>query len=126
MNTIFWLQISTAYLTIGILMLIIVDSCGDFKFSDEYLSRLWTLLLWVRGYCQGFEKNQRTGYYSWSITMLEVNNIYQGDCLDLLKQLEDESINLVITSPPYKNLRQYSVKSQIWGGSLECNHEWID
>ncbi len=34
---------------------------------------------------------------------METNKIYQGDCLELMKELEDNSIDLVITSPPYKN-----------------------
>ena len=29
------------------------------------------------------------------------------DCLEGLKMLKDESINLTITSPPYDNLREY-------------------
>lgn len=29
--------------------------------------------------------------------------VYTGDCLDLLRQTPDESISLVITSPPYNN-----------------------
>lgn len=28
--------------------------------------------------------------------MLEINKIHQGDCLELLKQIEDNSINLMI------------------------------
>jgi len=32
---------------------------------------------------------------------MEVNKIYQGDCLDILKTFPDESIDMVITSPPY-------------------------
>jgi len=39
--------------------------------------------------------------------MLELNKIYQGDCLELMKQIEDNSIDLVVTSPPYDNLREY-------------------
>jgi len=34
--------------------------------------------------------------------------ILQGDCIDLLKKLEDESINTCITSPPYWGLRDYN------------------
>ena len=38
--------------------------------------------------------------------MLELNQIYNENCLETLKKLEDNSINLVITSPPYNmNLR---------------------
>lgn len=33
--------------------------------------------------------------------MLELNKIYNVDCLEGLKQLDDESVDLIITSPPY-------------------------
>ena len=33
--------------------------------------------------------------------MLELNKIYQGDCLEVLKTLPAESMDIVITSPPY-------------------------
>lgn len=38
--------------------------------------------------------------------MLELNQIYNESCLETLKKLEDNSIDLVVTSPPYNmNLR---------------------
>ena len=45
--------------------------------------------------------------------MIEVNRIIQGDAKEVLKTFPDESIDSVITSPPYWNLRDYSVKGQI-------------
>ena len=39
---------------------------------------------------------------------MELNKIYNMDCLDGLKFLEDESIDLTITSPPYDDLRKYN------------------
>ena len=33
--------------------------------------------------------------------MLEVNKIYNADCLDILKELPDKCIDLVLTDPPY-------------------------
>src|SRR5271157_528153 len=36
--------------------------------------------------------------------MIEINKIYNESCLDTMKQMDDNSINLVITSPPY-NMR---------------------
>lgn len=36
--------------------------------------------------------------------MLDINKIYNQDCLEGLKQLEDNSIDMVLTSPPY-NMR---------------------
>lgn len=40
--------------------------------------------------------------------MLELNKIYCGDNLTLIKQIDDESIDLTVTSPPYDNLRDYN------------------
>ena len=36
------------------------------------------------------------------------NEWINGDCLKELKKMSDESVDLVITSPPYHNLRVYS------------------
>lgn len=36
-----------------------------------------------------------------------MNKIYQGDCLELLKKLDSNSVDLVITSPPYSTLKVY-------------------
>lgn len=36
------------------------------------------------------------------------NNWINGDCLKELKKMDDETVDLVITSPPYHNLRVYS------------------
>jgi site-specific DNA-methyltransferase (adenine-specific) len=38
---------------------------------------------------------------------MEINNIYNVNCIEGLKQLESNSINLTVTSPPYDNLRTY-------------------
>ena len=34
--------------------------------------------------------------------------LYNEDCAEGMKNLEDNSIDLVITSPPYDNLRTYN------------------
>ncbi len=39
--------------------------------------------------------------------MLDLNKIYQGDSLQLLKDMPDNSVDLVITSPPYADLKTY-------------------
>ena len=47
--------------------------------------------------------------------------ILHGNCLDRLKDLEDQSINTYITSPPYWGLRDYGTAE--WeGGDSECDH----
>lgn len=40
---------------------------------------------------------------------MKLENVWiHGDCLKELKKLDDESVHLIITSPPYHNLRVYS------------------
>jgi len=33
--------------------------------------------------------------------MLEINKVHNMDCFDGIKQLDDQSVDMVITSPPY-------------------------
>src|SRR3990167_10437337 len=44
---------------------------------------------------------------------MPVNSIICGDALVILKTLPDESIDCVVTSPPYWNLRDYKVAGQL-------------
>ena len=52
--------------------------------------------------------------------MLDINKIYQGNVLDIIKNIDNESIDSVITSPPYWQLRDYGYPEQ-WG--LESTYE---
>ena len=38
----------------------------------------------------------------------EINNIYNVDCVEGMRLLPDKCIDLVVTSPPYDNLRNYN------------------
>lgn len=40
--------------------------------------------------------------------MIKVDNIYNMDCLEGMRQMESESVDLTVTSPPYDNLRTYN------------------
>src|SRR3989304_9524105 len=48
---------------------------------------------------------------------MEINKIYQGNCLDIMKKIPDNAIDMVLTSPPYDNLRIYS-KDFEWGEDI--------
>ena len=52
--------------------------------------------------------------------------LLQGHVLGRLRQLPDESVHCVVTSPPYWGLRDYGVDPQVWGGDPACPHasEW--
>jgi site-specific DNA-methyltransferase (adenine-specific) len=39
---------------------------------------------------------------------MEYNKILQGDCLEVMKGIPDNYIDLTVTSPPYDNLRTYN------------------
>jgi len=36
-----------------------------------------------------------------------INKVIQGDCLEVMKGIPDKSVDMVLTSPPYDNLRDY-------------------
>ena len=40
--------------------------------------------------------------------MIEINKIYNMDCAEGISLIDDESVALTITSPPYDNLRSYN------------------
>jgi DNA modification methylase len=50
--------------------------------------------------------------------------ILQGHVLEVLPTLPEESVQCVVTSPPYWGLRTYGTPSQIWGGRPGCIHGW--
>lgn len=53
-----------------------------------------------------------------------VGILYQGHVLEVLKQLPDECVDCVVTSPPYWCLRRYPKAETIWDGKPDCKHEW--
>jgi len=55
-----------------------------------------------------------------------INQIIQGNTLDILKQMPDDFVDCIITSPPYWGLRDYGEETKIiWDGDENCEHEWI-
>ena len=40
--------------------------------------------------------------------LMELNKIYNEDCLDTMARMPDEFVDLTVTSPPYDNLRTYN------------------
>lgn len=56
--------------------------------------------------------------------MSELNRIYNGDSLEVLKTFPDNSIDCCITSPPYYALRDYGVQGQL--GLEKTFHEYLD
>ena len=50
-----------------------------------------------------------------------MSNVFQGDCLEVLKTLQDKRCDCCITSPPYYGLRDYGTGTWI-GGDTKCPH----
>ena len=40
--------------------------------------------------------------------MIEYNKIYNEDCLITMSNMENNSVDLTVTSPPYDDLRTYN------------------
>lgn len=45
---------------------------------------------------------------------MDLNKIYTGNALEVLKTLPESSVNMCITSPPYWGLRDYKTNPAIW------------
>ena len=55
------------------------------------------------------------------------HKIICDNTLDALRELPKESIDMVMTSPPYWGLRDYGKDTgTIWSGEKDCEHKWID
>lgn len=54
---------------------------------------------------------------------LEINKIYHGDTLTILKTFPSESIDVCVTSPPYWNLRDYGIDGQL--GNEDTYEEYL-
>ena len=50
--------------------------------------------------------------------------ILLGDCTARLRELPDESVDCVITSPPYFRCQIFPGATTIFGGDLHCAHDW--
>ncbi len=59
--------------------------------------------------------------------MLEADKIYNTDCLDGLKLIDDDSINLIVTSPPYNCGIDYDVydDNKSWKEYLDWCNLWL-
>lgn len=54
---------------------------------------------------------------------MERNKVYLGDCIELLKQLDDESVDLIIADPPYNIGKDFGPKSKVWH-DLDKWYKW--
>lgn len=55
---------------------------------------------------------------------MDINKIYIGDVIKILKTFPDECVDMIMTSPPYWGLRDYSIESQI--GLEPTLNEYLD
>ena len=55
---------------------------------------------------------------------MELNKVYCGDCIEVLKTFEDNSIDCCVTSPPYYGLRDYGIEGQF--GNENTVNEYIE
>lgn len=51
---------------------------------------------------------------------IKPNTLHAGDCLDLLKSIPDNSVDLVLCSPPYEDARTYGIDFKLRG------QDWVE
>lgn len=60
---------------------------------------------------------------------MELNKIYKGDCIEIIKGFDDESFDLIIADPPYNINKDFGSSSRRWNKLnewLDWSKEWID
>ena len=55
---------------------------------------------------------------------LPENRILLGNVYEVLQTLPSDSVDCMITSPPYFGLRAYGTSPVIWDDNGKCEHEW--
>ena len=55
-----------------------------------------------------------------STMVIENTTLYNGDAEGILKSMEDNSVDCVVTSPPYDNLRSYMGVGDTWNHDKFC------
>ncbi|MCK5138326.1 MAG: site-specific DNA-methyltransferase, partial [Thermodesulfovibrionia bacterium] len=54
------------------------------------------------------------------------NKIITGHCIDVLRKLPEDSIDMLLTSPPYWQARDYESAPVIWNAMKDCKHTYVD
>ena len=60
--------------------------------------------------------------------MLEINRIYNLDCLDLMSNIQDETVDLIIADPPYNLNKNFGNNSDVWKSVedwVKWSKKWI-
>ena len=58
-------------------------------------------------------------------TMIKVNSIIQGDCLEVMKDIEDGSVDCIVTSPPYWKGYAYEAYFNSYAQYLRWSEKWL-
>jgi len=96
---------SASVMDITVLDHLIVTKDGYYSFADGGLLGFSTIFQ---------EKENELGFVVSNKLKSHINKVIQGDALETIKEFPDESIDCVITSPAYWQLRDYGWKGQ-WG-----------
>lgn len=54
-----------------------------------------------------------------------LNKLHRECCMETMKRMKDNSVEVVVTSPPYFNQRYYDADLQIFDEVSGCKHQWI-
>lgn len=49
---------------------------------------------------------------------MEINQLYKGDCLELMKEISDESVDMILVDPPYERTHNK------WDSIIPLNEMW--
>ena len=57
--------------------------------------------------------------------MIETNKIYNADCLEIMRQIQDNTIDCIVTSPPYWKGFEYEAYFNSYKQYLDWSRQWL-
>ncbi|WP_104761384.1 DNA-methyltransferase [Helicobacter cetorum] len=114
------IQISFSYLEKVFTKDVFSTFLKDLEFLKSINDRQEVISKFTEIYCNYAKRNFQDKYCAVSKELMDFIvkqddgvKIIWGDCLDVLKKIDSESIHLMVTSPPYYNARDYSQWSDL-------------
>ena len=51
-------------------------------------------------------------------------SLYLGDNRDVMRAMPENSVQCMVSSPPYWGVRNYAIPHSVYGGIASCAHRW--
>lgn len=79
----------------------LVEKCKELKISGTSGKKKQELITLLTQHDKSNKNIEETIIQNATSETIDVNNIYQGDCIEYLRKMNDHSVDMICTDPPY-------------------------